>query len=797
MTGAGNLPLASSGGHPESAVVYAVPHSDVKPGSARCTHLTRLARAIPRTHGGTRVGGACEHARHLMVPAFAGPRTRPVGRARRLLHAGRWVALVVSLAGTGARGQSERLLEATRLQRASALELAQSELAACARKGCAQAPQLSLLVGSLLLSRGEPREALAQLRKHPPPPLLAPYRSFAIGQALFYIRDFRGAAQAFQEATTAPGVVSNRAVARAGESLLRAGEPGQALPLLERALGALGGPELLAARSEARAALGDLLGAQADLHTLMVRYPRSQAALDADAELRGSSAPAVALTLDERLQRTRVFLDAGDARMALAELDRSEANGLVRDGPAQAQVALLRAQALFALNKVSEAEKALAVAAAGPPATAAEAMLVRARRLLKLDEHAQAVERLQEISKRFAGEPAAEEADYFLGWLALQDGKLQAAADALESFERKHPESRRRDEACWFRALAQIRAGNWSESDRALRELQERYPRSGLVPQAKYWRVRVKHLAGGKPIDEYQDILKLYPQTFYGLLAQERLRELGAKPEPIFTERPKLSAKVTLAPELALPRALAMAGLWRESAEELRARLGAIHTPEVALRIGTALARVGEAWAAYHLANRLLWGKAYGQKDPAALALLYPRPYVSHVDETARAQGIHASLLYAIMRRESAFQPGPPERGAGPRSDAADGPDGERDRPGAAARPTGAGRAVPARAEPGPVGLVRGSARQALRPPGADLRGLQRRAGGDAEVDERARLDAGRPVRRVDAVQGDAGVREAGRRRRLPLPGVLRWHRGAAAGDEPAEAGDERGRVLR
>ncbi|HTS83367.1 MAG TPA: transglycosylase SLT domain-containing protein [Myxococcaceae bacterium] len=556
-----------------------------------------------------------------------------------------------------ARGQSERLLEATRLQRSSSLEMAQAELSACARKGCAQAPQLSLLIGSLLISRGEPREALAQLRRHPAPPLLAPYRSFAIGQGLFYTRDFRGAAQAFSEAVGAPGVVASRAVARAGESLLRAGEPGQALPLLERALGALGGPELLADRSEARAALGDLLGAQADLHTLMVRYPRSQAALDADAQLRGSSAPAVALTLDERLQRTRVFLDAGDARLALAELDRSEANGLVGDATSHAQVALLRAQAFFALNRVEEGEEALQVAAGGPPATAAEAMLVRARRLLKLDEHAKAVERLQEISKRFAGEPASEEADYFLGWLALQEGKLKEAADALESFEKKHPESRRRDEACWFRALAQIRAGSWGEADRALRELQDRYPRSGLVPQAKYWRVRVKQLAGGKPVEDYQDILKLYPQSFYGLLAQERLRELGSKPEVFFTERPRLSTKVAPAPELALPQALARSGLWRESAEELRARLGAVHTPEAALRVGTALARVGEAWAAYGLANRLLWGKAYGQKDPGALALLYPRPYVSHVDETARAQGVHSSLLYAIMRRESAFQP--------------------------------------------------------------------------------------------------------------------------------------------
>ncbi|HET9155822.1 MAG TPA: transglycosylase SLT domain-containing protein [Myxococcaceae bacterium] len=592
-----------------------------------------------------------------MLPVSRGPRTRPRGRARRLHRAGRWLALWAVVAGPAARGQSERLLEATRLQRASALEMAQAELASCTRKGCAQAPQLSLLVGSLLLSRGEPKEALAQLRRHPAPPLLAPYRSFDIGQALFYTRDFRGAAQAFQEATTAPGAVANRAVARAGEALLRAGEAGQALPLLERALGALGGPELLAARSEARAALGDVAGAQADLHTLMVRYPRSQAAMDADAELRGSSAPAVALTLDERLQRTRVFLDAGDARTALAELDRSETNGLVRDPGARAQVALLRAQAFFALNRVEDAEEALEVAAAGPPATAAEAMLVRARRLLKLDEHGKAMDRLQEISKRFAGEPAAEEADYFLGWLALQEGKLPAAAEALESFERKHPESRRRDEACFFRALAQIRNGNWAEADRALRELQERYPRSGMVPQAKYWRVRVKQLAGGKPVEDYQDILKLYPQTFYGLLAQERLRELGAKPEPIFTERPRLSTKVAQAPELALPRALASAGLWRESAEELRARLGAVHTPEAALRVGTALARVGEAWAAYHLANRLLWGKAYAQKDPGALALLYPRPYVSHVDETARAQGVHSSLLYAIMRRESAFQP--------------------------------------------------------------------------------------------------------------------------------------------
>src|SRR4029079_5881214 len=274
----------------------------------RCQTRVGAEDAPHPTHERDKGRRAVRACNSFMVPASRGPRTRPRGRARRLFHAGRWLALCVVAAGPAARGQSERLLEATRLQRASALEMAQADVATCTRKGCAQAPQLSLLAGSLLLSRGEPREALVQLRKHPAPPPLAPYRTFASGQASFYIRDFRAAAQAFQEATTAPGVVANRAVARAGEALLRAGEAGQALPLTERAWGALGGPELLSARAEARAALGDLGGAQADLHTLMVRYPRSQAAIDADAELRGSSAPAVALTLDERLQRTRVFL---------------------------------------------------------------------------------------------------------------------------------------------------------------------------------------------------------------------------------------------------------------------------------------------------------------------------------------------------------------------------------------------------------------------------------------------------------------------------------------------------------
>ena len=556
-----------------------------------------------------------------------------------------------------ASAQSDKLLEATRLQRPGALELAQAELAACVKRSCPDAGRLSLLLGELLLSRGEAAQALAALRRFPAPAPLVPYRDFALGEALFYLRDYRGAATHFIDAAMAPGAVAGRAAARAGEALLHAREPGQALPLLERGLSSVGGPELVGARAEARAQLGDLAGAQADLHTLLVRYPRSPVALEVDTQLRGSSAPAVALTLEERLGRAKSFLDAGDPRQALSEVERIDSNGLARDAAGKAQLALFRAQALYPLGRAEEGDAALEVAAQGPSATASEALLVRARRLLRLNDNAGALLKFQEVSRKYPAELASEEADYFIGWIALQDGKNQAAAQALEAFEKKHPESHRRDDACWFRALALIRISNWAEADRALRELVERYPKSSLVPQARYWRARVKHLAGGNAVDDYLDVVRTYPASFYALLASERLRELGVKPPPLFAERPHLPAQAQPSPELALPRALAAAGLWREADEELRSRLGQVHTPEQALRVGSSLALLGEAWAAYGLANRLLWGRAYSQKDPVSLALLYPRPYTSHVEETARAAGVASALLYAMMRRESAFQP--------------------------------------------------------------------------------------------------------------------------------------------
>ena len=570
---------------------------------------------------------------------------------------------------SSAPAQSEKLLEATRLQRPGAVELAQSELQACIKRSCPDAGRLSLLVGELLLSRGEAAQALAVLKRFPAPPPLGPYRDYALGEAAFYLRDYRGAAAHFLDAATAPGAIAGRAEARAGEAFLLAREPGEALPLLEKGLAQLGGPELIASRAEARAQLGDLAGAQADLHTLLVRYPRSQAALEVDAQLRGSSAPAVALTLDERLGRARSFLDAGDARQALAEVERIDSNGLARDAAGKSQLALFRAQALYPLGRAEEGDAALEVAAQGPPGTASEALLVRARRLLRLNDNAGALLKFQEVSRKYPSELASEEADYFIGWIALQEGRIAVAAQALEAFEKKHPESHRRDDACWFRALALIRHGNWAEADRALRELVERYPKSTLVPQARYWRARVKQLSGGNAVDDYLDVVRTYPASFYALVASERMRELGAKPPPLFAER-----AAPADPGAGQSRADAAAGPGRGRPVAGGGR-GAPHPagPGAHARSKPAGGHVPRAaWARpgrlYGLANRLLWGRAYSQKDPVSLALLYPRPYTAHVEETARAAGVSIGHPLRDDAPRERLSAGPPERRTRPRA---------------------------------------------------------------------------------------------------------------------------------
>lgn len=581
----------------------------------------------------------------------------------------RVIAALTLAVAVPAAAQSSDALEAVRLHRPQALERVKSELASCARQRGTDAgatspdlscQRLSLLAGYLMLSEGDARSACAQLASTPAPPQLGAIHAYYLGEAHFYSQQPAEAARQFETVLdgSPPGWLATKLRARLGEALLAAGEVVQAAPLLEKAALRAATPELYWQRAIARRDTGNVDGHRADLRTLAIRFPGHPYGEAALAQLRAQPGKAWVMTFDDRLMRAAGLTDAGRARDGLAELDAVVKEKLARGASAKARLAFARASVLFALGDEAggDAQLGAVLSAKGQASIAAEALMLRARRIMRSDDNQKARDAMAEVSRRYPREPPADDAAYFAGWLDLQAKRFEAAVKTFEDFEKRHPKSRKLDEALWLRSLALIKLQKHRDARDVLDRLVKSVPRSSLVPQAKYWSIRSMQLAGEDPIAEYQSLIAVFPGSLYALLAGERLRELSIPPPHPFPDPPR-RLEVKVPPELALALALAESGLFKDADEEVQSRMASIRGPEAALRFGHALQSLGQFGQAYALAARLLWGAAYGSRQPEALALLYPRAYEGTVMREATAQGLDPFLVWAIMRRESAFRP--------------------------------------------------------------------------------------------------------------------------------------------
>ena len=570
-----------------------------------------------------------------------------------------WGLLAVMTSGAGAWAQSAPTLESVRLHRADARTLAQKDFRECEAKRCADAGRMALLAGTLALADGDVNEARTLLTGARVAEPLQPYLAYYQGQAHFYAGDAAAAAAAFARALEkAPPALASRARARRGEALLAAGKAKEAAPLLETAATAEPSVELLFQRAEARGAVGNAVGQRADLRAVALRFPAHPYADEALATLNALKPPP-RLTLPEHLQRARGLLDAGAAARALDELEQLTAAKLARTKVDLARVALVRAQALYATGKKKEAQEALAVARKGPPGVAAEAAFVTARRALK-EDNATARKLMVALEKEFPKEGPADEAGFFVGWLDLQMGHFEDAVKSFTAFDQRHARSRRRDEALWYRAFSHLRLDQYAQAREVLDTLVSTFPKSSLVPQARYWKAR-SHALEGAPADViapgYATVITGAPNSYYALLATERLRELGQEPPTGFPEAPRPPTGEGVPPELQRVVALTQAGLFRDAAEEVQSHTARIRDSEQALAFAGALLRLGEFGSAHAVAARHLWGRAFGARVPEALAAFYPRAFESAVQSEASRYEVSPFLVWAIMRRESAFRP--------------------------------------------------------------------------------------------------------------------------------------------
>ena len=558
-----------------------------------------------------------------------------------------------------ALAQSPSTLEAIRGAREDALERAEADLAACLAVSCLGVNRVSLLVGYLRLSRGDPSGALQQFLSRPPPPELESIHAYYSGEARFYLRDYRGAANAFGRATLgAPGWLVSRAQHRKGEALLAAGDFVAARPLLEAGASAAPSGELYYERSLVRRAQDDLNGEREDLLRIITGYPLHPYVAPALARLTQIDQRPIQFTLQQRLARARLFSESGDFEAAIRELSEANREQLAVSKEDRAELARQLAAALLALNRVELADAQIEVARTGPPSVASEAALLRARWALRKEEHSRTRSLMVQILRRYPNQPAAEEAGFFVGWLDFQDGRLDAAISAFARLEKRSGHSHRLGDTLWLHGLALLLKRNYAAAEPAFEKLIHAVPNSDFVPQARYWSIRCQQLRGSTRDDvpsQYLQLVQLFPGTLYAFLAQERLRELGGDPPLAFTDPPRVGDE-PVPTNLRLTAELVAAGLLSDADREIEAQVRGVRTEDQARHLGYVLQRLEAYGPAYALGARWLWKSAYVDRNGGALSLLYPQAYRDTVDRDAEAEGIDPFLVWAVMRRESKFR---------------------------------------------------------------------------------------------------------------------------------------------
>jgi len=531
----------------------------------------------------------------------------------------------------------------------------------------------SFLLGLSLLESGQAEPAACWLAESAEGlhPALEGYRQHLLGEALFRAgRRLRAEAALARAAALLPAGAPERAAAlkRRADCLHALGAPERALALLSGARLSLPRGYLPYLRGVAAFEQGRARGAAEALRQALVRGRDAAFVRDAEARLGRLEALGVAaarLTRAERIERIRSLLDArlpDEAERRLQDLSGEAAAGF----PARfqsARVALVRRD----YSRAVELFGRLAREFASQPEQAALAGRKRAKALAYGGELEQARTANQEVARSYPGTKAGRIAGYYSGYLAMFLGDWKTGARLFTNVLSRRPSASRRRNAFWYLAWCRIRLGQQEEALAALRPLAKSRHKLDRGAAA-YWTARVLDQGSQrKPaIKAYRSVLERFPGSYYAALARQRLRDLGITlaalmEVPEHHEDPQVPARVPRAVQRNVDRAVLLArhGLFRAAARRLDAPELALRSqPGAALALADLARRLGDEQRAYRFAARAGTEERRRAPTPQTLALwraAYPRSYRGVIEAAAARHGCDESLLYAVMRQESAF----------------------------------------------------------------------------------------------------------------------------------------------
>ena len=584
-----------------------------------------LARSTPAASPAAAASSAGAGPTPTAVPAFAS-----------LVRAERWSDAHAALSALpeSARNQPELRFVRARV----ALELDDARSALGLLEGLESAlPALSTQIAAM--------RARAQLRVGPFNDAAQYFEARGDTEALL------SAASAYQQDIALPKarLALDRVLARLGKS-----KRARSAEVRARAL-----------RAVLAAQMGDQGTATADNRWLALAAPlrpESDAALQALERAGGASR----LSKSEHLDRASALAEAGRVEATEAEFALlSKAPG----APVPAgRISYLRAFALYAARSdYAKAAESFERAAREDPGNAPQALFYAARALSRAQLDERAIAGYERVSRAFPKTGWAEQAQYLSARLRFIAGEYQKARDLYDKYLSAFGKRARfGNDANYERALCAL------ETDQPLAAASA-FEHQALRANERRAKARLRYLEAlglalgnqkEKAIEAFSAVVRSEPLSFFGLAARARLGIVGAPVPPLIADTPnatRAALSLGLPPDVA---ALSLVGLARDAERELIRQESSVSrqfAPRGSEALCQAYGSLGVAQRRYRLAQDVVRGDvldvAPTDANRWAWECIYPMPYEDLVQAAAQREGLAPSLLFAVMRQESAFDP--------------------------------------------------------------------------------------------------------------------------------------------
>jgi soluble lytic murein transglycosylase len=528
------------------------------------------------------------------------------------------------------------------------------------------------------------------------------WAAFLLGESEFYDGEYKAARVAFERAAKGHGGrPAAMAPFRIADCLWMEGDHAAAAKayakLLKKTTPTTGDLALLRFRIAEASAGHDAAGAQKQLLAIAREFPAhpladealrrtataapnpaaKEAAKETAKETPAPVAAAGNLSVPDRLRRAESLTKDRHWDEALAELAAlpptlSPAEAAERDY----QIGMTKFHMRRDYAKAGELLLATVPHLSGDKA--ASAAFHGARALSRVDRDDEAIAGYHKVVAEFPHSRYAAEAQYLSGWLDYNRGRFKESLPGLQATLDHFGSSAFADDAAWCLAFAHFLLGDASAASAAL-ERYARIPATGITDAERgdrvaYWRARFRDKlapkeAKAEALEGYRALARRAPLSFYGLLARARLKEAG-QPEPVALPARKTAGAVPAKPahDPAVARALELAdaGMDAEAGAEIeRDEKGVLARAGGEKAAGWLLGLYRRA-SDYKRAYRFVESHDSGAlgDDPHAddgtrvfWEAAFPRAYAPLVDRYGPPAGNPDLYLYAIMRKESGFDP--------------------------------------------------------------------------------------------------------------------------------------------